>query len=137
MLTPPRARIRYVAGTEHRSSHTLSGLKTGPEREASNMGRHDGFEAALGTEFHGWALIDSDQNGLFSILMEELGMGSARAGCDSPVDSAHVVTGCVGSHLIKFHAAPPLTRPPHTREVGERPGVSRDVNKTGYEPGGN
>jgi hypothetical protein len=101
------------------------------------MSRHDGFEAALRTEFHGWALIDSDQNGLFSILMEELGMGCTRAGCDSPVDSAHVVTGCIGSHLIKFHAATPLTRSSHASEVGERPGVSRDVDKTGCKPAGN
>ena len=136
MLASLGSRVVQEVVPQYRAADALAGLQTRPQRKGAHLGRHHRFETAAGTKLHGRALIHCHQNGLFPVFVKELGVGSARARRDAPVDRADVVSGRIGAHLIKFDATASLARAAHAREVGERTGLAGHIDEPRRESGG-
>ncbi|WVM91087.1 hypothetical protein UMZ34_23275 [Halopseudomonas pachastrellae] len=67
--------------------------------------RQHRFEAALAAQKQPRALLANQKYRTLALLVEYLGMYLLAACGNAPVDVADIVTGQVGTHLIKVHAA--------------------------------
>jgi hypothetical protein len=87
------------------SANSIALIESSPTNGGSEAGCGNGFESNLRSKVHARTLVEKNQNGAFTFLLKNFGMGRECSCSHLPIDRADIIAGLIYPNFTEIHAA--------------------------------